>query len=173
MSLYPKAYFKNIREIDIEFLIKNNIKGLILDVDNTLINYYKEFEKGTEEWVKNLKGQGIKFCIVSNSNKLQKIKMVAEKLDIPYFYFAKKPFKTGFLKAQKLMKLKNENVAAVGDQIFTDVIGSNRCKMFSILVEPIEEKDILITKIKRPFEKKIIEKYLEKAGEVKSKNVHK
>ena len=45
MNLYPKAYFKNIREIDIEFLKKNKIKGIILDVDNTLINYYKEFEK--------------------------------------------------------------------------------------------------------------------------------
>lgn len=173
MNLYPKAYFKNIREIDIEFLKKNKIKGIILDVDNTLINYYKEFENGTEQWVENLKQQGMKLCIVSNTNKVQKVKMVAEKLQLPYFYFAKKPLKMGFLKAKKLMNLNSENVAAIGDQIFTDVIGSNRCKMFSILVEPIEEKDILITKIKRPFEKRILQKYLEKVEEVKAENVHK
>ena len=104
MILYPKAYFKNVREIDIEFLKKNNIKGIILDVDNTLINYYKEFEQGTEQWVKNMKGQGIKLCIVSNTNRLEKVKMVARKLELPYFYFAKKPFKFGFLKAKKVLK---------------------------------------------------------------------
>lgn len=173
MILYPKAYFKNVREIDIEFLKKNNIKGIILDVDNTLINYYKEFEQGTEQWVKNMKGQGIKLCIVSNTNRLEKVKMVARKLELPYFYFAKKPFKFGFLKAKKVMNLKNENIAAVGDQLFTDVIGANRCKMFSILVDPIEEKDIWITRLKRPIEKKIINKYLKKVEEVNKKNVHK
>src|SRR5574344_964182 len=122
MKLYPNAYFKNVRQIDIQFLLKHSIKGLILDVDNTLINYYKEFEDGTIEWAKELRQQGVKMCIVSNSNKVDKVKMVAEKLEVPYFYFAKKPFKSGFLKAKKIMNLKNENIAAIGDQIFTDVI---------------------------------------------------
>ena len=162
MIVYPKFYCENVREIKYEFLVDNNIKGIILDVDNTLIDYYRKFEDGTIEWVNNLKKHGIKFCIVSNSNKIEKVKYVAETLDVPFFSFAKKPFKTGFLKAQKMMDLKAENVAAVGDQIMTDVIGSNRCKMFSILVKPIAEKDILITKIKRPIENKIIEGYLKK-----------
>lgn len=173
MNLYPKAYFNNIREIDIEFLKNNKIKGIILDVDNTLINYYKQFEKGTEQWINIMKQHGIKLFIVSNSNKVNKVKNVSEKLELPYIYFAKKPLKSGFLKAQKEMKLKNENIAAVGDQIFTDIIGANRCKMFSILVKPIEEKDILITKIKRPIENIIIKKYLQRIEEVKSENVHK
>lgn len=173
MILYPKAYFKNLRQIDIEFLKKNGINGIILDVDNTLINYYKEFEQGTEQWVEEMKQHGIKLCIVSNTNKLKKVKMVAKKLGLPYFYFAKKPFKFGFLKAKKIMDLPNENIAAVGDQLFTDVLGANRCKMFSILVDPIKEKDILITRLKRPIEKKIIQKYLQEIEEVKLKNVHK
>ena len=162
MLVYPDFYCDNIRDVKLEFLQKNNIKGIILDVDNTLINYYKEFEEGTIEWVHELKSAGIKFCIVSNSNKLEKVKYVAEKLDVPYFYFAKKPLKCGFLKAKNKMQLNSENIAAIGDQIMTDVVGSNRCKMFSILVKPIEEKDILITKIKRPIERKIIQNYLKK-----------
>ena len=85
--------------------------------------------------------------------------MVAEKLGLPYFYFGTKPLKRGFKKAINLLEEKEENIAAVGDQIFTDVIGANRCKMFSILVKPIDEKDILITKIKRPLENYIIKKY--------------
>ena len=162
MIIYPKFYCDNVRDIKYEFLQENNIKGIILDVDNTLIDYYRKFEDGTIEWVNDLKNRGIKFCIVSNSNKTEKVKYVAETLNIPYFSFAKKPFKTGFLKAKKMMELEAENIAAVGDQIMTDVIGSNRCKMFSILVKPIAEKDILITKIKRPIENKIIDNYLKK-----------
>lgn len=162
MLLYPNYYCNNVREISVDFLNKNNIKGLILDVDNTLIDYYKNFEDGTIEWVEELKKAGIKFCIVSNTNNVEKVKKVAGKLDIPFFYFAKKPFKSGFLKAKELMQLDAKNIAAVGDQIMTDVIGSNRCKMFSILVKPIMEKDIWVTKIKRPIENLIIKRYLER-----------
>ena len=162
MLLYPKFYCNNVRDIKYEFLLENNIKGIILDVDNTLIDYYRKFEDGTIEWVNELKNHGIKFCVVSNSNKTDKVKFVAETLDVPYFSFAKKPFKSGFLKAKNIMNLEAKNIAAVGDQIMTDVIGSNRCKMFSILVKPIAEKDIFVTKIKRPIENKIIEGYLKK-----------
>ena len=65
------------------------------------------------------------------------------------------------------MGLPAENIAAIGDQIMTDVIGSNRCKMFSILVNPIKEKDILITRIKRPIENRIIANYLKKVEKEK------
>ena len=159
MKLYPNAYLKNVKEITIDFLNKNNIKALILDVDNTLIDFNKKMLDGVEEWCKNLKKQGIKLFIVSNSNKKAKVEMVAKKLELPYIHFATKPFKRGFKKAAKMLQEKNENIAVVGDQIFTDVIGANRCKMFSILVEPIEKKDLLVTKIKRPLENYIIKRY--------------
>lgn len=162
MLIYPDFYCNNVRDVKLEFLQEHNIKGIILDVDNTLIDYYRKFEDGTIEWVNNLKKAGIKFCVVSNTNKLDKVIYVAETLEIPYFYFAKKPFKTGFIKAKEKMGLEAENIAAIGDQIMTDVIGSNRCKMFSILVKPIQEKDIFITRIKRPIENKIINNYLNK-----------
>lgn len=78
------------------------------------------------------------------------------------FILQKSHLSFGFLKAKKLMGLENENIAAIGDQIMTDIIGANRCKMFSILVKPINEKDIWITKLKRPLENKIINNYLNK-----------
>lgn len=159
MLIYPKIYLENVRKITIDFLNKNNIKALILDVDNTLIDFDKNMEKGTKEWCEELKKQGIKFCILSNSNKVEKVKKVAEDLGVVYFYFATKPLKRGFKKASNILKEKNENIAVVGDQIFTDVIGANRCKMFSILVKPIAEKDLIITRIKRPLENYIIKKY--------------
>lgn len=159
MFLYPKAYLNNVKEITFSFLKENNIKALILDVDNTILDFDKKIPEGIDKWCEELKEKGIKFCILSNSNHKEKVKMVAKKLDIPYFYFGTKPLKRGFKKAIKLLDEKEENIAAVGDQIFTDVIGANRCNMFSILVKPIAEKDILITKIKRPLENYIIKKY--------------
>ena len=159
MILYPKELFNNVREIDIEFLNKNDIKALILDVDNTLIDYDKNLPEETIKWAENLKENGIKLYILSNSNKKEKVKTVAEKLKIEYEYFGKKPLKTGFKRVQKKLQEKSENIGVVGDQIFTDVLGGNRCKMFTILVEPIAEKDIWITLLKRPLENVIKNKY--------------
>lgn len=162
MILYPNLYCKNVMAITVDILQKNNIKGLILDVDNTLIDIDRNMDPKVKDWADEMKANGIKMCIVSNTNKVDKVKRVSETLDLPYFYFAKKPLKSGFKKAKELLKLDFENIAAVGDQIMTDVVGANRCKMFSILVEPISEKDIFITKVKRPIEKLIINSYLSK-----------
>lgn len=160
MFFYPNTYLDSVKEITIDLLNKNNIKALILDVDNTILDFDKNIPEGVEMWCKDLKKQGIKFCILSNSNQKEKVQMVAGKLNIPYFYFGTKPLKRGFRKAIKLLEEKEENIAAVGDQIFTDVIGANRCKIFSILVKPIAEKDLLVTKIKRPLENMIVDRYL-------------
>ena len=160
MKIYPKAYFNNVREIKIDFLQKNKIKALILDVDNTLIDYDKNLPKETIKWANDLAGQGVRLYILSNSNKKQKVKKVAEELGVEYEYFAKKPLKFGFKKVQEKLKEKPEHIGVVGDQIFTDVIGGNRCNMFTILVDPIAEKDIWITKIKRPIENAIKNKYM-------------
>lgn len=164
MILYPKMYLNNVKEITYELLQKNNIKGLILDVDNTLIDYYKNMLDGVEDWCKDLQSKGIKFCIASNSNNKKKVTSVSQKLEIPYTFFAKKPLKSGLNKAKTIMKLENEEVAVVGDQIFTDILGANRCKMFSILVDPIKEKDLFITIIKRPIEN-LIKRKIKKEGD--------
>ena len=172
MILYPNEYFNNVREIEIDFLQKNQIRALILDVDNTLIDYDKNLSEETIKWADKLKQQGIKLYILSNSNKKQKVRSVAEKLQIEYEYFGKKPLKMGFKKVQKKLEEKPENIAVVGDQIFTDVLGGNRCKMFTILVEPIAEKDIWITLIKRPIENAIKNKYKKQRKGRMAKAIH-
>lgn len=161
MILYPKLYLNSVKEISLEVLNKYSLKGLILDVDNTLIDYDKKMPEGVKKWVEELKNSNISFCILSNTNQKQKVENIAKQLDIPYIYFAKKPLKSGFKKAKKILQLESNQIGVVGDQILTDVIGANRSKMFSILVKPIAEKDIWITKIKRPIENKIIKKYQE------------
>ena len=164
MKIYPDLYLESVKNINPTLLKKNNIKGLILDVDNTLIDYYRTMPDGAEAWCKNIKDEGIQCMIVSNSNKKDKVETVAKKLEIKYILFAKKPLKSGFLRAAKQMNLNPEEIAAVGDQIFTDVIGSNRCNMFSILVKPIAKKDLILTLVKRPLENIVIKRYLKKKG---------
>lgn len=166
MILYPKAYFNSVKDITIEFLNENNIKALILDVDNTLLDFDRKIPEGISKWCEDLKDKGIKFCILSNTNKIEKVQIVAKALDLPYFNLATKPLKRGFNKAIKLLEERPQNIAAVGDQIFTDVMGANRCKIYSILVKPISKKDILATKMKRPLENYVIKKY-EKSIETK------
>ena len=162
MDLYPNYYCDRITDIEVDFLKKNNIKALILDVDNTLLDTDKIVLEGLEEWHKKIVDAGIESIIVSNSNKLDKIQNMAKLLNISYIRLALKPLKRGLKKAQKQLNIPFENIAAIGDQIFTDVIGANRCGMFSILVKPINEKDLWMTKWKRPIENKIIQKYLDK-----------
>ncbi len=113
MILYPDIYLKNVKEITIEMLNKNNIKGLLLDIDNTLIDFNLKILEGSKEWCNNLKSQGIRLCILSNTNKVQKVKMVAKELDLEYISFAKKPLKQGFKKAIKILNLEPKNIAVV------------------------------------------------------------
>ena len=153
MIYYPNAYLKSVEDITIDFLNKNNIKALILDVDNTLIDYYKNLAESKKQWSKKLQENGIILYILSNTNKEEKVKSVSEALNIPYEFFAKKPSKKGFIKIQKKINIKPENIGVVGDQIFTDVVGGNRCKMFTILVEPVDKKDYWYTAWKRPLER--------------------
>lgn len=155
MNLYPKAYFSSVLDITIQFLIKHKIKALILDVDNTLIDKDRNLSEETIAWAKDLRGQGTKMYILSNTNDKHKVEEVAQKLALPFEYFALKPFKKGFKRVQKAIQEKPEQIAVVGDQIFTDVIGGNRLHMFTILVDPISPKDYWYTAWKRPIEEKI------------------
>ena len=164
MNLYPDLYLNSVIDINATLLKKNKLEALILDVDNTLIDYYKNLIDGAEDWCENLKSEGIKCIILSNSNKKEKVETVAKKLGIKYVMFAKKPLKSGFKKALEKLEMKPEQVAVVGDHIFTDVVGAKRMKMFSILVKQVGEKDIFITKVKRPIENAIIKKYLREKG---------
>lgn len=122
MILYPNTYVTNVKEITIELLNKNNIKGLLLDVDNTLIDFDLKILEGSKDWINSLKENNFKLCILSNTNKIEKVKMVAKELNIPYINFAKKPLKKGFKKGAELLKLQPNQIAVVGDQIMTDVL---------------------------------------------------
>ena len=168
MIFYPKSYFNKIVDIDVNFFIENNIKAVLLDFDNTILDKRHNMVQGLEEWVKTLKENNIKICILSNTNKKKKAQNLSDKLEVPFIYFAKKPLKFGFKKAKKILEIEdNKTIAVIGDQVLTDVFGANRCKMYSILVKPLKKEDIFVTKINRLIEKQILKSYFKQINQSK------
>ena len=159
MLFIPKLQVRRVTDITIDILKQNNIKAVILDVDNTLIDLDKKPLEGIENWINMLKENDIKICIASNSAKKEKIEKIAKMLDIKYIYFSTKPLKRGLKKAKLLLEIEDsKSIAEVGDQIFTDVLAANRMKMFSILTEPISREKVKINNLKRKLEKRILNK---------------
>ena len=166
MIFYTKSYFNKIVDIDVNFFIEKNIKAVLLDIDNTILDKSHNMVQGLEDWVKTLKENDIKICILSNTNKKKKAQNLSDKLDVPFIYFAKKPLKFGFKKAKKILEIEdNKTIAVIGDQVLTDVFGANRCKMNSILVKPLKKEDIFVTKINRLIEKQILKSYFKQINQ--------
>lgn len=156
--LRPKACFEKITDIKIDFFKQNAITAVIVDVDNTLIDLDRKPLENIEEWIEGLKKEDIKICIASNSVKKDKIMKLAKKLGIPYVYGSMKPFSRGLKKAIKIVGEEPSRTAEIGDQLFTDVLGANRLKLFSILTKPFSSEKHAISKLKRKIENIFIRK---------------
>lgn len=161
-KFYPSMTVDSIMDINVELLDKHNIKGLILDIDNTLVpNHVADADDNAVQWVEGMKSADFKLCIVSNASKKRVVRF-NDRLKLYAVHRATKPGTGAFEKAARMMDFKNRNIAVVGDQIFTDVYGGNRVGMFTILVKPIDKREGKLVQFKRIFEKKILKKYAEK-----------
>ena len=163
--LTPDFIYSNIYDIDFDKLQKNNIKGLIFDIDNTLVSY-EQPEPTLEviDLMDRLNNMGFSICFISNNNK-RRVELFNGSFKYPAFYNARKPSVRLFKQAINKMNLKNENTAVIGDQLFTDIIAAKRMKMTALLVNPIEPVESLFFKIKRMGEKPFIRRYYKKLKE--------
>jgi len=153
--LIPDQQLNDIFEIDTAYLKSIGIKGLITDMDNTLVAWSdRTVYPRLAEWFASLKAEGFKLCIVSNNSE-EKGGQLAREVGIPAIWYAVKPRRKAFRRALEKMDLKPEEAAVVGDQIFTDVLGGNRLGLHTILVNPISEKEFIWTKISRFLERAI------------------
>lgn len=138
MIFTPKYRLKSVLHINDEFIRKANIKGLILDLDNTLtLHGIDKAEDGVQEWIDKTKDKGIKLILVSN-NSYERVLPTANRLGLDFISKGAKPLSKGFKQALKKINLNKSEVAIVGDQIFTDVLGGKLSGMQTILVEPFE-----------------------------------
>lgn len=157
-KLKPTYFYETLEQIPFDLLKKENIKGIIIDVDNTLVDMTSVLSTKRYEWIKNAKKQGFLICILSNTLHESKVRKMMDKLGINGMYFAMKPFLRGFKTALSILGLEKQEVIMIGDQLFTDIYGANRFGIKSILLDPISKLEGPFTKIKRPIEKIYIKK---------------
>lgn len=156
-KLRPDIYQKSILDIHFNLLKEEGIKVLLLDMDNTILKYKtSEIEKTIMQLIKALKTQ-FKVILFSNSPRF-KVKKIAKQLDVPFIGLALKPSKRGFKKVFKKYKVLPEEVAIIGDQLFTDIKGGNKVDITTILVDPLDEKEGFFTTFNRMKEKRIMKK---------------
>ncbi|MCM3388008.1 YqeG family HAD IIIA-type phosphatase [Ureibacillus chungkukjangi] len=153
--LLPREFVTTVFEITPEKLAALGIKGIITDLDNTLIEWDRP--DATEEiatWMKLMQDAGIRVIIASNNNQ-ERVKRFAEPLGIPFIYRAKKPLGAAYYAAMKEIRLKSNEVAMVGDQLLTDIMGANRLKLYTFLVRPVAESDGFVTLFNRFVERRV------------------
>ena len=158
-SFVPEYIFKTFDLAGPEFLTSIGVKGIILDIDNTLEPYEHQLPgKHVVAWLDSLKAAGIKAAIVSNNGK-DRVERFNNSLGLPAYYKAKKPFKKNVYNAMRDMGTSPAETLLMGDQIFTDVWAAHNSKIRAILVPPINDKKDVFTRFKRLLEKPIIRKY--------------
>ena len=163
-KFYPSRYVDSTYLIDFEELYKKGIRGLIFDIDNTLVEHGVPADKRAIELFKKLRAIGFKTCLISN-NKESRVKPFARAVSSKYIYKANKPSRRNYIKAMKMMHTGINNTCFIGDQLFTDVYGANRCKIMSILVKPIHPKEEIQIVLKRRLESVVLFFYKkQKAG---------
>ncbi|MDD2490272.1 MAG: YqeG family HAD IIIA-type phosphatase [Bacilli bacterium] len=158
VKFIPDIYQKSIYTIDYKKLKSRGIKCILFDVDNTLASLnLKKPTKKVKDLIEKLKEMGFKVILLSNASK-KRLKPFKEYLELDCACLAMKPFSKKYKKILKEYKLQINEVASIGDQLVTDVLGGNRVGITTILVNPIGIRDHFFTKLNRYFEKKIIKK---------------
>lgn len=152
--LLPHMRVNTIYDIDLQALKKRGIRGIITDLDNTLVGAKEPL--ATPElvrWLDDVRDSGFKVVIVSNNNRTR-VSKFAEPLNLTYIHAARKPANKAFRKALSLLELPAEQTVVIGDQMMTDVLGGNRMGLQTILVNPVSPGDEgVMTRVNRRLEK--------------------
>lgn len=151
--LRPDRYFGSLHDVDFEHLIDLGIRGLVFDLDNTLIAWGDDsISEELASKVDQLRQLGFGICIVSN-NLGGRVAAVSRRLGIPAASGALKPFARAYARALEILGTESSETALIGDQLFTDILGGNLAGLYTILVDPIGEREFPTTRLVRLFER--------------------
>lgn len=157
-SMYKKSVF----DIDYEKLKDKGIKCLVFDIDNTLAKFFDEYTLDTVKEKLDFLKKDFKVVLMSN-NLENRVKKVAKQLDTDYVSFAMKPSRRGLRHIARKFSYTKKEMVMIGDQLLTDVWCGNRYGIMTILVDPLNQKDLTITGLNRRIEKLIFKRH-EKEG---------
>lgn len=158
-KFYPKKTVRSVYYINFKRYYKMGYRGILFDIDNTLVPHGHKAEEKTVNFFKKLSDIGFNYCLISNNNE-SRVKPFADAVGAPYIYDAHKPSTESYNKALKIMDVDMEETIFIGDQVFTDVFGGNRANMYTILVRPIHPKEEIQIVFKRYLEKIVMRQYV-------------
>lgn len=159
----PSDYVQSVFQIDIEKLANSGFKGIITDLDNTLVGWdVKTPTKEIQEWFKKANDLGLTITIVSNNSE-KRVSGFSKDLDVDFIFKARKPMGRAFKKAIQHMNIKPEETVVIGDQMLTDVLGGNNNGLYTIMVVPVKKTDGFLTRLNRIIERRLLN-YFKRKG---------
>ena len=154
-KFYPNEYLDSAYEIEYDRLYEEGYRGIIFDLDNTLVPHGAPADPRAKELFTHLKELGYQCCLLSN-NKEPRVKMFNDQVQVQYIFKAGKPKASGYRRAMELMGTNQDNTLFVGDQIFTDVYGANCAGIRTVLTKPIHPKEEIQIVLKRYLERIVL-----------------
>lgn len=135
-NFYPYEYVKSVFDIDYKKLHNIGIRGLIFDIDNTLVHHGDDASSRVIHLFKKIHNIGLKTVLLSNNDE-ERVSRFVKNINTPYVCDAEKPASHGYKKALSILGTSEKETVVIGDQMFVDIIGANRCDIPSILVHYI------------------------------------
>ena len=155
---FPDAYMDSTYVIDFEKLYKEGIRGVIFDIDNTLVPHGAPADERAIQLFKELRDIGFSCCLVSN-NKKKRVAPFASLVGAEYIELAAKPSRRGYERAMERLGTNSGNTVFIGDQLFTDIWGAKNAGLRNILVKPIHPKEEIQIVLKRYLERIVLHFY--------------
>lgn len=153
----PDSYIETYRKLNIQKLTHRGIKLLVCDIDNTLVAHDEAHPtQEVKEFIQSVKDAGIRVILVSNNVK-ERVETFARDLDVATYPFARKPLKLTYLKLMKDTGFQANEIAVLGDQLLTDMLGANRVGFYTVLTSPVAQKDLVFTKANRLVENMVFQ----------------
>lgn len=157
-QFYPDAYIASAYVIDYKKLYQEGYRGVIFDIDNTLVEHGAPADERSIALIQELKRLGFAVMLLSN-NKEPRVKLFNDAVKVGYIHKAGKPGTANYVKAMQIMGTDRAHTIFVGDQLFTDVWGAKRAGIRSFLVQPIDKKEEIQIVLKRYLEKMVLASY--------------
>lgn len=152
----PNEYLPSIYDLDLNRLLRHGQRAVLFDLDNTLVSWGSPVpprELGV--WIKRFAQYGLKGLILSN-NHAERVRLFAQRLDLPWLAPARKPFAAGFRQAMAMLGTAPGETVMVGDQLFTDILGAKWAGLYTVLVRPIAHREFAGTRLVRHAERLVL-----------------
>lgn len=162
-QFFPDEDADSTYQIDFENLYQQGYRGILFDIDNTLVPHGEKADERAIALFEKLKKIGFQCCLISN-NKKERVEMFNQDIQVNFIEDAHKPSRKNYIHAMEIIGTNTNNTVFIGDQLFTDIYGAKRAGIRTILVKPIHPKEEIQIVLKRYLEKIVLHFYRKKKG---------